>query len=63
LADTVIRVEDLHKHFGNVAVLNGIHLEVNRGEVVVIIGPSKPSCSNPHCNPVASVLNKPQAAR
>jgi ABC-type polar amino acid transport system ATPase subunit len=40
VGDTVIRVEDLHKHFGKIAVLNGIDLDVNRGEVVVIIGPS-----------------------
>ncbi|HEX2482442.1 MAG TPA: amino acid ABC transporter ATP-binding protein [Methylomirabilota bacterium] len=36
----MIRVEDLHKHFGAMHVLRGVNLEVARGEVVVIIGPS-----------------------
>ena len=40
VADPIIRVEDLHKHFGVMHVLRGVHLEVARGEVVVIIGPS-----------------------
>ena len=40
VADSIIRVEDLHKHFGAMHVLRGVNLEVARGEVVVIIGPS-----------------------
>jgi polar amino acid transport system ATP-binding protein len=40
VADSIIRVEDLHKHFGAIHVLRGVNLEVARGEVVVIIGPS-----------------------
>ena len=39
-SDVIIRVGDLHKHFGALHVLRGINLEVTRGEVVVIIGPS-----------------------
>ena len=38
--DIILRVEDLHKHFGSLHVLQGISMEVERGEVVVIIGPS-----------------------
>jgi polar amino acid transport system ATP-binding protein len=38
--DTIIRVQDLQKHFGPLHVLRGITMEVRRGEVVVIIGPS-----------------------
>jgi polar amino acid transport system ATP-binding protein len=38
--DAIIRVQDLHKHFGALHVLRGVNLEVARGEVVVIIGPS-----------------------
>ena len=38
--DTVIRVDDLHKSFGNNNVLNGITSEIKKGEVVVVIGPS-----------------------
>jgi polar amino acid transport system ATP-binding protein len=36
----MIRVKDLHKHFGAVQALNGVSLTVERGRVVVIIGPS-----------------------
>ena len=38
--DTIIHIENVHKHFGSVHALNGISLDVERGEVVVIIGPS-----------------------
>ena len=33
-------VENLHKSFGKLDVLNGIDLEIHEGEVVCIIGPS-----------------------
>lgn len=38
--NAVIRVENLHKSFGNNNVLNGIDIEINKGDVVVVIGPS-----------------------
>ena len=36
----VVRIEGLHKAFGDNVVLRGIDLDVYRGEVVVILGPS-----------------------
>lgn len=36
----MIRVEHLSKHFGDLAVLQDINVEINRGEVISIIGPS-----------------------
>jgi arginine/lysine/histidine transport system ATP-binding protein len=36
----VIKVVDLHKSFGKVDVLKGISTEVNKGDVVAVIGPS-----------------------
>jgi polar amino acid transport system ATP-binding protein len=36
----IIVVKHLHKHFGKVEALNGVDLEVERGRVIVIIGPS-----------------------
>ncbi|GKX29128.1 polar amino acid ABC transporter ATP-binding protein [Vallitalea longa] len=36
----MIRVNDLHKNFGNLHVLKGINTHIKKGEVVVVIGPS-----------------------
>jgi polar amino acid transport system ATP-binding protein len=38
--DVVVRVENLHKTFGQLEVLRGIDMEVHRAEVVVIFGRS-----------------------
>jgi len=38
--DPIIRVENLHKYFGDLHVLKGVTLSVEKGEVIVIIGPS-----------------------
>jgi ABC-type polar amino acid transport system ATPase subunit len=37
---TLIRLEGVHKWFGNLHVLRGIDLEITQGEVFLIIGPS-----------------------
>jgi ABC-type polar amino acid transport system ATPase subunit len=39
-ATPVVRLEDVHKSFGDNVVLDGIDLTVNAGEALVIIGPS-----------------------
>ena len=39
-APELIRVEDLHKSFGGLNVLNGITETIHKGEVVSLIGPS-----------------------
>lgn len=36
----MIRIRNLHKHFGPLEVLKGIDFDVNRGEKVVVLGPS-----------------------
>ncbi|MCI5910143.1 MAG: amino acid ABC transporter ATP-binding protein [Oscillospiraceae bacterium] len=36
----MIHVEDLKKSFGKLVVLDGINLDIRKGEVVVILGPS-----------------------
>jgi glutamate transport system ATP-binding protein len=36
----LVKLKDVNKHYGDLHVLNDINLEVQRGEVVVIIGPS-----------------------
>lgn len=38
--DTLIKVEQLHKIFGELHALNGVSDEIRKGEVVVIVGPS-----------------------
>lgn len=38
--DVVLKVEDLHKSYGNVEVLKGISFEVRKGETKIICGPS-----------------------
>ena len=38
--DPIIKIEQLEKSFGDLHVLKGINLEVDRGEVVCIIGAS-----------------------
>lgn len=36
----MIRIKNLHKHFGKLEILNGIDEHISQGEKVVIIGPS-----------------------
>ncbi len=36
----IIQIRDIWKSFGHVQALKGVSLEVNKGEVVVIVGPS-----------------------
>ncbi len=38
--DVVVRIENLHKTFGQLEVLKGIDMEVHKGEVIVIFGRS-----------------------
>ena len=40
MTDPIIKVRDLHKYFGLLHVIQGVDLDVQPGEVVVIIGPS-----------------------
>lgn len=36
----MIKIKNLHKSFQGIPVLKGVNLEINRGEVVAVIGPS-----------------------
>lgn len=38
--NTIVRATNLHKSFGNLEILKGINLEVEKGEIVAIIGAS-----------------------
>ena len=38
--EVTLRLEDIHKSFGDLHVLKGINLEVRKGEIIAVIGPS-----------------------
>jgi branched-chain amino acid transport system ATP-binding protein len=38
--DVVVRIDDLHKSFGPLAIINGVNLEVGRGERHALLGPN-----------------------
>lgn len=40
MTEVIISIKDLHKYFGENEVLKGIDLDIQQGQVVVIIGPS-----------------------
>ena len=40
MEQTILKINHLHKEFGDHVILNDFNLEVKKGEVIVIIGPS-----------------------
>lgn len=38
--EVLLELKDLHKSFGNMEVIKGIDLEIDKGDILVIIGPS-----------------------
>ncbi len=40
MANPIIQIENVHKHFGKVYALRGVSISIERGEVMVVIGPS-----------------------
>ena len=40
MSETLLKIENLKKSFGNLEVLKGVSTEIRKGEVVVMIGPS-----------------------
>ncbi len=40
MAEAIIKIENVHKYFGQVHALDDVSLEIYKGEVVVILGPS-----------------------
>jgi polar amino acid transport system ATP-binding protein len=40
MQESIIQIEDVHKYFEKVHALRGINLDIQKGEVVVIVGPS-----------------------
>ena len=40
MGEALVRMKDVNKHFGDLHVLRDINLEIDKGEVVILIGPS-----------------------
>ena len=40
LGETLLKLEDVHMHFGKIAALVGVNLDVKKGEIHSIIGPN-----------------------
>ena len=53
----MIRLENIRKSFGDNTVLDGISFDIEKGDVVAIIGPS--GTGNPHCY-AASICWRPR---
>ena len=59
--DVIIHVEDLKKSFGELVVLDGINLDIRKGEVVVILGPS--GCGKSTFLRCLNLLEKPTGGK
>ncbi|SQC83739.1 branched chain amino acid ABC transporter ATPase [Klebsiella pneumoniae] len=47
MTDSILRVEHLMMHFGGIKALNDVNLEVERGSITALIGPTaraRPRC-------------------
>ena len=40
MAETLLKIENLTKEYEGQKILDGIHLEVKKGDVLVVVGPS-----------------------
>jgi polar amino acid transport system ATP-binding protein len=40
MSEPIVHMENVHKHFGHIHALRNVSLDVQKGEVVVILGPS-----------------------
>lgn len=57
----LIKVDNLHKKFGNLEVLKGVSTEIKKGEVVVVIGPS--GCGKSTFLRCLNLLEEPEKGR
>ncbi len=57
MTEPLLKVENLHKSFGNLEVLKGIDLDLDRGEKIALIGPS--GCGKSTCLRCVNFLETP----
>ena len=57
----IIKVEDLHKSFGDLKVLKGVNEEIREGEVITIVGPS--GCGKSTLLRCMNLLERPDSGR
>ena len=56
----MIKLERLTKRFGDTTVLDGIDLEIQQGEIIVVIGPPGPASRR--CCAVSTFWSSPMVA-
>ena len=59
VGDTILSVKDLCKYFGDNKVLNGINIDIKKGDVVAVVGPS--GCGKSTFLRCLNLLEKPNA--
>lgn len=59
IGDVILSVKDLCKYFGDNKVLNGINIDIKKGDVVAVIGPS--GCGKSTFLRCLNLLEKPNA--
>lgn len=57
----MIKIENIRKSFGNLEVLKGIDLEIEKGEIVSIVGPS--GAGKTTLLQIIGTLDKPDSGR
>ena len=61
MSNPILRVQDLHVHYGGIAAVKGISFEVGEGELVALIG-SNGAGKTTTLNAIAGTLNRPEGS-
>jgi len=61
MSNPILRVLDLHVHYGGIAAVKGISFEVSEGELVALIG-SNGAGKTTTLNAIAGTLNRPEGS-
>jgi branched-chain amino acid transport system ATP-binding protein len=61
MSNPILRVQDLHVHYGGIAAVKGISFEVSEGELVALIG-SNGAGKTTTLNAIAGTLNRPEGS-